>query len=264
MIATASIRLDAVTVRYGAVTALDDVTVAIAPGAVTALVGMNGAGKSTLFGAITGRLRPHTGRIEVLGGTADSARRAGRVAVMPQSDGVDADFPLTVADVVAQGRYGRLGLTRRLKPADRAAVTDALARVQLSELAERPIGALSGGQRRRAFVARALAQEADVLLLDEPYAGVDVVSEQLIADVLAERAAAGATVLVSTHDLATLGDRAHRVVLLARRIVADGPPAEVLAPEVLARAFGLPTASGAQSDAHPLSQPASDPGEARS
>lgn len=239
MIATASIRLDAVTVRYGAVTALDDVTVAIAPGAVTALVGMNGAGKSTLFGAITGRLRPHTGRIEVLGGTADSARRAGRVAVMPQSDGVDADFPLTVADVVAQGRYGRLGLTRRLKPADRAAVTDALARVQLSELAERPIGALSGGQRRRAFVARALAQEADVLLLDEPYAGVDVVSEQLIADVLSDLAARGRTVLVSTHDLATLPDRADRVILLARRIITVDEPEVALAPESLARAFGL-------------------------
>lgn len=261
MSATASIRLDAVTVRYGAVTALDAVTVAIAPGAVTALVGMNGAGKSTLFGAITGRLRPHRGLVEVLGGTADAARRAGRVAVMPQSDGVDADFPLTVADVVAQGRYGRLGLTRRLHTADRDAVADALARVQLSDLADRPIGALSGGQRRRVFVARALAQQADVLLLDEPYAGVDVVSERLIADVLADLAAAGATVLVSTHDLATLPDRADRVVLLARRLVADGPPDEVLAPDVLARAFGLPRDTDPPRDAD-AARPV-EPGEAR-
>lgn len=240
MSATASIRVDAVTVRYGAVTALDDVTVALQPGSVTALVGMNGAGKSTLFGTITGRLRPHRGLVEVLGTTPDAARRAGRVAVMPQADGIDPDFPLTVADVVAQGRYGRLGFTRRLGSADRAAVADALERVQLSGLADRPIGALSGGQRRRAFVARALAQQADVLLLDEPYAGVDVVSERLIADVLADLAAAGATVLVSTHDLATLPARADRVLLLARRLVADGPPDVVLAPEVLARAFGLP------------------------
>ncbi|MGY6497854.1 MAG: metal ABC transporter ATP-binding protein [Microcella sp.] len=240
MSAATSIRLESVTVRYGAVTALDDVTLSIAPGAVTALVGMNGAGKSTLFGAITGRLRAHRGRVEVLGGTPDAARRAGRVAVMPQSDGIDPDFPVSVSDVVAQGRYGRLGLTRRLSPDDREAVADALARVQLTELAERPIAALSGGQRRRTFVARALAQQAEVLLLDEPYAGVDVVSERLIADVLADLAAAGATVLVSTHDLSTLPDRADRVLLLARRLVADGPPDEVLAPEVLARAFGLP------------------------
>lgn len=232
--------LRGVSVRYGEVTALDDVTLSIPTGSIYALVGMNGAGKSTLFGTIMGRVRPAVGKVQLFGGTPAAARRAGRVAFMPQSDDIDRDFPVSVGDVVMMGRYGHLGFTRRPRPVDRERVADALDRVDLGALIDRPIGALSGGQRKRAFVARALAQEADLLLLDEPFAGVDVVSEELIADVLAQLAAQGSTVLVSTHDLATLPDRAEKVILLARRIITVDAPAVALAPETLAQAFGLP------------------------
>lgn len=235
----AALELSGVTVRYGEMLALDDVTLSVPVGSVHALVGMNGAGKSTLFGTIMGRIRPDVGEVRLFGGPAAPARRAGRLAFMPQSDDIDRDFPLSVADVVMMGRYGRMGPTRRPRAADRERVADALARVALSDLSDRPIGALSGGQRKRAFVARALAQEAELLLLDEPFAGVDVVSEQLIADVLSDLAARGRTVLVSTHDLATLPDRADRVILLARRIITVDEPEVALAPESLARAFGL-------------------------
>jgi len=175
------------------------------------------------------------------GGAAAStpARKAGAVGYVPQSEEVDWAFPISVRDVVMMGRYGHMGLTRRAKGADRTAVDDALARVEITDLADRQIGQLSGGQKKRAFVARGIAQGASILLLDEPFAGVDKRSEATITSVLRELAADGATVLVSTHDLNALPKLADEAILLMRSVLMQATPAEVLHPANLARAFGL-------------------------
>lgn len=227
-------------VRYGDVVALDGARLAIDAGRVCALIGTNGSGKSTLLRAVLGLVRPDRGTVLIGGRPAALARRRAAVAHVPQSEQIDVTFPIDVRTVVAQGRYGHLGLTRRLRPADRDAVERAIDRVGLSDLADRPIGALSGGQRKRAFVARALAQEAEVLLLDEPFAGVDAPSQATITRVLRGVADGGACVVVATHDLVGLPELADEAALLAgRRVVLHASPEVVLRPENLARAFGL-------------------------
>ncbi|MCD1267987.1 ATP-binding cassette domain-containing protein [Microbacterium sp. MEC084] len=241
---SAAIEVRDVTVRYGDVLALDDVSLSVPAGRVTGLVGMNGSGKSTLFKTITGQLRPERGSVLLDGADPASARRRGRIGYVPQSEDVDWSFPVSVRDVVMMGRYGRTGITRRPRAADRAAVAEALERVELSALADRQIGQLSGGQRKRAFVARGIAQEADILLLDEPFAGVDKRSEGTIVRLLRDLAADGRTVLVSTHDLHALPELADDAVLLLHRVLFHGPVAEALRPEALARVFGLEPRGG--------------------
>lgn len=236
---TAAIDITSLTVRYGEVLALDGIDLRVEPGAICAVIGMNGAGKSTLFKALLGLVGLQQGAVAILGETPASARRAARIGYVPQSEQIDEHFPVSVRDVVMMGRFGMQGPARRIRPIDRTAVTEAIARVELDDLAQRQIGRLSGGQRKRAFVARAIAQEADILLLDEPFAGVDKRSEQLIIAVLKELAAAGRTILISTHDLQTLPALADEAVLLKNRMLLRGPVAEVLRPENLARAFGL-------------------------
>lgn len=236
---TATIEVDDLTVRYGDVLALDGVTLDVAAGRVTGLIGMNGSGKSTLFKAVMGLLRPDRGRVRIDGADPSAARRRGLVGYVPQSEQVDWAFPVCVRDVVMMGRYGRQGLTRRPRPADRAAVAEALERVELTAYAGRQIGQLSGGQRKRAFVARGIAQEASVLLLDEPFAGVDKRSEATIVRLLRELAADGRTVVASTHDLHALPRLADDAVLLRQRVLFHGPVPEALRPDNLARAFGL-------------------------
>lgn len=239
--ARAALEVRGLTVVRGEVRALTDVNITVAPGTVTALVGPNGSGKSTLFAAVTGGVEVTSGTVLVAGTGAATARRRRTIAFVGQDDTVDRQFPLTVADVVAQGRPAPRGLLGRRTAADRAAVSAALTRVGLVDLARRPIGALSGGQRRRVLVARALAQQASLLLLDEPLAGVDVGSGEFLVDVVRARAAEGAGVLVSTHDLAGVPDLADEVVLLAGRVVAAGPVASTLTPGALAETFGLRT-----------------------
>lgn len=234
-----AIAVSGVTVRYGDVLALDDVSVSVEPARVTGLIGMNGSGKSTLFRSILGLVRPASGTVTVDGGDPASARKRGRIGYVPQSEDVDWAFPVSVRDVVMMGRYGRQGVLRRARQEDRDAVAEALERVELTDLADRQIGQLSGGQRKRAFVARGIAQGAGILLLDEPFAGVDKRSEATIVRLLRELAAAGSTVLVSTHDLHALPSLADEAVLLLRRVLFHGPVAEALEPEQLARAFGL-------------------------
>lgn len=234
-----TITVEHVTVRYGEVLALDDVSVRIAAGRVTGLVGMNGSGKSTLFGAITGMVRTDHGTVQLAGMDPAQARREGIVGYVPQNEAVDWTFPVSVRDVVMMGRYGQQGLTRRPRPQDRAAVEHALSRVELTDLADRQIGQLSGGQRKRAFVARGIAQGARILLLDEPFAGVDKRSEGTIVRLLRSLAADGCTVLVSTHDLHALPDLADDAILLRTRILCHDTVAAALAPELLALAFGL-------------------------
>ncbi|GAD34993.1 ABC transporter [Microbacterium sp. AISO3] len=239
--ASPGIEVSGVSVRYRDIVALDDVDLTVTPGRVTALIGMNGSGKSTLFKSITGLVRPASGRVSIAGQTPAAARRRGLIGYVPQSEDVDWTFPVSVRDVVMMGRYGRLGPTRRPRPDDHRAVDAALERVELSELADRQIGRLSGGQRKRAFVARGIAQDAGILLLDEPFAGVDKKSEATIVRLLRELAADGRTVLVSTHDLHALPSLADEAVLLLRRVVFQGAVDEALRPELLARAFGLTT-----------------------
>lgn len=228
-----------VTVRYGQVVALEQASVTLRAGVVCGLIGMNGSGKSTLLRAVMGLVRPDSGTVLVGGAGPQQARRTGTVGYVPQNEDVDWDFPLRVRDVVMTGRYGRMGPTRRPRPADRDAVGHALERVELTDLADRQIGALSGGQRKRVFVARGLAQEARVLLLDEPFAGVDKRSEATITAVLQERAASGCAVLVATHDLHALPGLCTEAVLLQRSVLVHAATEEVLRPEHLARAFGL-------------------------
>lgn len=238
-----AIALEDVSVSYGEVRALRGVRLAVPAGRVTALIGVNGSGKSTLFRTTLGMIRPHTGTVRLAGLAPARARRAGLVASVPQTEDIDRDFPVSVRDVAAMGRrrvagQERLGRGGR-RAADRSAVADAIERVGLSEVADRQIGRLSGGQRKRAFVARALAQEASILLLDEPFAGVDAASAATIARVLRARAAEGAAVLVATHDLASLPALADDAALLAGRILFHGAVADAIAPKRLAAAFGV-------------------------
>lgn len=242
--ATTALTLDGVTVRYGTVTALDDVTLALAPGRVCGLVGTNGSGKSTLFKTVMGIVRPSAGRVTIAGSDPASARRTAAVAYVPQAEAVDWDFPIIVREVVMTGRYGHQGPLRRPRPADHEAVAHALDRVQMTELADRQIGQLSGGQRKRVFVARAIAQGAPLLLLDEPFAGVDTSTEIALTAVIRSLADAGHTVLVATHDLAGLPVLCDEAALLQRRVLVHDTPEVVLRPENLARAFGVvPTGS---------------------
>jgi manganese transport system ATP-binding protein len=204
-------------------------------GTVTALIGPNGSGKSTLLDAVAGLLEPSAGGLSVLG--ADPAGARARVAYVLQAVAVTEHLPITVREVVTMGRYAVRGAFGRLRAGDRAAVDRAMERLELTDLAHRHLGELSGGQRQRALVAQALAQEAELLLLDEPVSGLDLPSVVRIRQVIAEEQAAGATVVLATHDLADARD-ADQVVLLAGRVVAAGPPAAAITRQSLAAAYG--------------------------
>ncbi len=236
---TPAIELDGITVRYGDVVALDCVSLSLDAGRVCGLVGVNGSGKSTLLNSIVGRIRPQAGTIRLGGIHPATARRQGMVGYMPQSEQVDWNFPLTVRDVVMAGRYGHLGPMRHARRVDHAIVAAALERVELSEYATRQIGQLSGGQRKRVFLARCIAQQASILLLDEPFAGVDKRSEATITRLLRELAREGACVAVSTHDLQALPELADEAVLLKNRVLKHANVEEVISPESLSAAFGL-------------------------
>jgi manganese transport system ATP-binding protein len=207
----------------------------IPAGAVTALVGPNGSGKSTFLHGAAGLLEPAAGTLRVLGEEPGKVRP--RVAYVLQVTEVHAHMPVTVGEVVAMGRYAVRGPFGRFAAADRAAVDGAIERLELGDVRRRHLGELSGGQRQRVFVAQGLAQQAEVLLLDEPVTGLDLVSIQRIRQVIAEERAAGTTVVVATHDLAEASTVDH-VVLLAGRVVADGPPADVLTAQALGEAYG--------------------------
>ena len=219
-------------------TALTDATFTLTGGTICALVGVNGSGKSTLFKALMGFVAPTAGRVTLGGAPVRQAQRKGWVAYVPQSEEVDWTFPVSVHDVVMMGRYGRMNLLRIPRADDRAAVAEALRRVNLWELRDRQIGELSGGQKKRVFVARALAQQSRVILLDEPFTGVDVKTEEAIVSLLRELRAEGRLILVSTHNLGSVPEFCDHVVLINRTVLACGPTAEVFTAENLARAFG--------------------------
>lgn len=235
---TPSVEVKDLVVSYGSSPALTGVDLALEARHVHGVIGMNGSGKSTLFKSMMGLVEPTSGSVELFGGSALAARKAQRVSYTPQSEDVDWAFPISVEDVVMTGRYGHMGWRRRAKAADREAVESALERVELGPLAARQVGALSGGQRKRTFIARGLAQGADLLILDEPFAGVDKRSEATITTLLRDLAAEGRTIVVSTHDIIAVPDLCDSIVLLNRRVIAHGPTRETLTPELLGKAFG--------------------------
>lgn len=217
--------------------ALANVSLAIPPGERVALVGPNGAGKSTLIKLIVGLERLSQGSIHVYGNPQGACYH--RVALVPQRGEVDWRFPVTVREVVMTGRYAHLGWLKRPSQSDREAVERVLDTMQIADLADRQIGELSGGQQQRVMLARTLAHDADLLLLDEPLNHVDVPTQELIFHVLEKLAAGGRTVVVSTHDLGILPIHFSRAVFIDRQVVADGPVGEVLTAETLARAYGV-------------------------
>lgn len=226
-----------VTYRNG-LTALKDASFSVPRGSTTALVGVNGSGKSTLFKAVMGFLPLASGRVSILGLPASQALKQNLVAYVPQSEEVDWDFPVLVEDVVTMGRYGHMNFLRTAKPRDREAVAAALVRVGMADFRHRQIGELSGGQRKRVFLARALAQDATVILLDEPFTGVDLNTEDAIITLLGELRAEGRVMLVSTHNLGTVPDFCDRAILVNRTVLASGPTAEVFTQGNLEKTFG--------------------------
>ncbi|WP_199699645.1 manganese/iron ABC transporter ATP-binding protein [Notoacmeibacter ruber] len=231
--------IDDITVTYrNGHTALRDASCVMPRGTISALVGINGAGKSTLFKAIMGFVPLAKGSVSVFDGTVKEARRQNRISYVPQAEEVDWTFPILVRDVVMMGRYGYMGWLRRPGRDDRQKVADALARVDMQDYADRQIGELSGGQKKRVFLARALAQEADLVLLDEPFTGVDIGTEERIIGLLRELREEGCVVLVSTHDLGSVPEYCDRTVLIRGTVLASGPTSEVFNPTNLKEAFG--------------------------
>jgi len=233
------IELSHVAVSFQDLLALDDVSLTVPAGSFLALIGPNGAGKTTLLQVILGLVRPTSGSVRVFGrspANLEGERR--RIGYVPQVMSVDLGFPVSVADVVMMGRYGRMGLFRRPSASDRTAALEAMDRVGIADLADRPIRRLSGGQRQRAFLARALANQPDLLLLDEPTTGVDVASSEGLYELLRVLYAGGITMLVVSHDVGVVASYVEGVVCINRRLVAHGRPSEVLGSEELAGMYG--------------------------
>jgi len=234
-----SLAIEGITVAYpNGVVAMRDASFSLAPGTICGLVGVNGSGKSTIFKTIMGFLKPASGSVTLAGLSVPEALKRGLVAYVPQAEEVDWNFPVLVEDVVMMGRYGHMGFMRIARRADRQAVTEALGRVNMLDFRRRQIGELSGGQKKRVFLARALAQGGQIILLDEPFTGVDVATEAAIVDLLRGLRQEGCIILVSTHNLGSIPEFCDQVVLVNRGVIASGPTAEVFTPANLDRAFG--------------------------
>lgn len=228
-----------VTVTYrNGLTALRAASFTIPKGTITALVGVNGAGKSTLFKAIMGFVPLAAGEISVLGMSVRQALKRNLIAYVPQAEEVDWNFPVLVEDVVMMGRYGHMNFLRIPSRKDHEMVADALARVGMSDFRKRQIGELSGGQRKRVFLARALAQEGQVILLDEPFTGVDVTTEEQIIALMRDLRAEGRVMLVSTHNLGSVPDFCDRTIFVKGTVIASGPTEDTFTEENLKTAFG--------------------------
>jgi manganese/zinc/iron transport system ATP- binding protein len=231
-----ALALRGVSVAYGRDPVLWNVTWNSPASGLVAVVGPNGAGKSTLLKAALGLVPRLSGEVRFFGAPLSAMRR--RVGFLPQRAAVEWDFPATALDVAAMGRYPRAGWFRPLPRAEREAARAALAEVGLVEVADRPIGELSGGQQQRVLLARTLAQEPDLFLMDEPFAGVDAATEDAILEVLQQLAASGRCVIAVHHDLSTVPRAFDHALLLNREVVASGPAATLLSPENLARTYG--------------------------
>ncbi|BET97077.1 manganese/iron ABC transporter ATP-binding protein [Xenorhabdus taiwanensis] len=231
--------VDNATVTYNnGHTAIYDASFDITGGTICALVGMNGSGKSTLFKTIMGLVTPSQGKVTLNKQPIRTALKQNIIAYVPQTEDVDWNFPVLVSDVVMMGRYGKMGFLRRPGKRDHAIVNQALERVGLTELRDRQIGELSGGQKKRAFLARALAQEGKVLLLDEPFTGVDVKTENAIIDLLRDLRDEGHLVLVSTHNLGSVPEFCDHVILINRTVLASGQTKSTFTQKNLEITFG--------------------------
>ncbi|MCS5452362.1 iron/manganese ABC transporter ATP-binding protein SitB [Enterobacter huaxiensis] len=238
MMQSAGIVVNGVTVIWrNGHTALRNASFTVPGGSIAALVGINGSGKSTLFKAIMGFVRLTAGKISVLGIPTRQALRKNLVAYVPQSEEVDWSFPVLVEDVVMMGRYGHMGILRIAKGRDRQIVTDALERVDMVDFRYRQIGELSGGQKKRVFLARAIAQQGEVILLDEPFTGVDVKTEAKIISLLRELRAEGKTMLVSTHNLGSVTAFCDYTVMVKGTVLASGPTDTTFTAENLEQTF---------------------------
>ncbi len=247
------------TVAYNENPVVWDVDLDVEPGKVTAIVGPNGAGKSTMLKAVLGLVPIAAGRIRIFGSDLDGVRT--RVAYIPQRGTVDWDFPTDALDVVTMGRYGRIGWLRRPGKRDRQIALECLAKVGLADLAKRQISQLSGGQQQRVFLARALAQEADLYLMDEPFVGVDAVTERTIVALLHEVRDAGKTVVAVHHDLQSVPEYFDNVGLLNVKLIASGSVSEVFTEENLRLTYhgaGYP-GQETRPDSHPISNGSSTP-----
>jgi len=218
--------------------ALHDASFDLQPGTICALVGVNGSGKSTLFKAIMGFIRPIQGTVRIAGNPVKDAQKRNWVAYVPQSEDVDWSFPVSVWDVVLMGRYGYMNFLRIPSAEDKRLALESLERVKMADFRDRQIGELSGGQKKRVFLARALAQQGRIMLLDEPFTGVDVKTEEAIIGLLRELRDSGHIVLVSTHDLGSVPEFCDRVVIINRTVLAAGPTATTFTEANLTRAFG--------------------------
>lgn len=235
----AGLRVSDISVSYSnGVRAIENASFELGDSSICALVGINGSGKSTLFKALMGFLTPASGQVTISGLPVHEALSRGLVAYVPQSEDVDWTFPVLVRDVVMMGRYGHMNALRIASRADHAAVAEALDRVGMSAFAERQIGELSGGQRKRVFLARALAQQATVILLDEPFTGVDVKTEDAIIALMRGMRDRGCLMLVSTHNLGSVPNFCDQVILFNRTVLAYGSTAAVFTEDNLATAFG--------------------------
>ena len=231
----ARLELRGVSAGYDGALALDDVSFQVPHGARVAIVGPNGAGKSTLFKVLVGLLPVRRGAVLIHGRPLGAHQDC--VAYVPQHNDIDWRFPVTVSDVVMMGRYGHLGWTRRPTKLDREIVLRSLAQLRIADLARRSIGELSGGQQQRVFLARALAQEPHILLMDEPFTGVDAATQEATLDLLDDLSTQQVTVMISTHDLNLAAARFRQVLLLNHRVVAYGAVQEVFTPQALGQAF---------------------------
>ncbi|MFP6650465.1 MAG: metal ABC transporter ATP-binding protein [Pirellulaceae bacterium] len=231
----AAIEVENLTVSYGPVPALLDINLEIPAGKLVGVIGPNGSGKSTLIKTILGFVTPDFGTVKIFGEAAEKSR--GRVAYVPQRGAVDWNFPVTVREVALMGRYGKVPFWRDLSAEDFQVADQALEMVRMADFRDRQIGQLSGGQQQRVFMARAMAQGAEILLLDEPFAGVDAATERAILDVLEQTREAGRTLVVVHHDLATAAEYFDSLVLLKQRCFAHGPPESVLHPELLSEVY---------------------------
>jgi manganese/zinc/iron transport system ATP- binding protein len=231
-----AVQFHQVSVNYGTVSALWDVSLKVPTGVVAGIIGPNGAGKSTLIKTALGLVRPISGKVEFFDLSLEKVRQ--RIAYVPQRESVDWDFPITVRDLVLMGRYGKLGLFRWPRQADYAAVHDYLQMVGMENFAHRQISQLSGGQQQRVFLARALIQEADLYFMDEPFAGIDLGTRQVIMEILHRLKEQGKTVFVVHHELDSVDNYFDWVIMLNIRLVASGPTEEVFTHENLNACYG--------------------------
>lgn len=230
-----SIEIDGINISYGKKRVLSNIYMSVESGYIYGLIGPNGAGKSTLYKTILGLIKPNSGKIKVLGKEISEIRK--KVAYVPQKDEIDWDFPATVYDIVQMGRYPHKKVLQRMNANDRKITTEAIEKVGMISFIDNQIGALSGGQQQRVFIARALCQQAEIFLLDEPFVGVDITTENKIMDILNGLAKREKSILIVHHDLATAEEYFDRVIMLNQRLITYGNTSEVFTKENIAKTY---------------------------